>query len=122
MYGRRFLFNSFFVLVVLTLLNLVGIIFSLYWRLWWYDIPAHVLGGVSVALAAAWLQAIRGERPTFLFCISAVFAVGVAWEIFEAVSGLTQFPQDTVDTIKDLCDDVIGGLITLLLIYRRPVQ
>ena len=113
---RRFLFLSFSILVFLTALNLVGITFSLYWRIWWFDIPAHALGGISVALGAAWLSTVRGRAPTFLFCIGATILVGVAWEIFEATFHLTEFPQDTLDTIKDLCMDTTGGVLAFLFV------
>ena len=100
----------------------MGIFYFLYWRVWWYDIPAHILGGMSVALGAAWLQTLYRKSPTLFFCIAAALVVGIAWEVFEATFGLTNFPADTLDTIKDLCDDVIGGVIVAYIATRgkRP--
>lgn len=115
---RHFLLASFLVLVVLTVLDFVGIFYSLYWRIWWYDIPAHILGGICVALGAAWLQVLYHKTPTLLFCVVAALGVGIAWEIFEASFALTQFPQDTLDTIKDLLDDTIGGAIVGRIVTR----
>lgn len=117
---QSFLFSSFFVLALVALINLTGIAFSLYWRLWWYDIPPHLLGGVAAALTAMWFETLLRGRIRFSLCIILVLMIGIAWELFEFSFALTSFPRDTADTIKDLAVDTLGALMTLLLLL--PAQ
>ena len=111
---RTLLYAQLAVLVLLTFLDIyLGVYDSYYWRYPWFDVVTHINGGVWAACFASWLFALRGIRPQFFYCLLIVFAIGVAWEIFEAAVGLTQFPEDLLDTIMDLCNDVIGGALAL---------
>ena len=114
-YRRRFLFASCAVLAILLAVDLAGLSYSLYWSIWWYDIPVHIIGGAGIALLAAWALALKGKQPSFFACMLMVLIAGLGWEVFEAYFGLTEFPQDTIDTIKDLCDDVLGGSVAFIL-------
>ncbi|HYF12727.1 MAG TPA: hypothetical protein VD928_00280 [Candidatus Paceibacterota bacterium] len=98
---------------------------SLFWYYWWYDIPMHILGGLVIGF---WIAAIAAQRSfpirkTFLLTLIAVICIGVAWEIYEytfdLIPDVANYP---LDTVADLCNDVLGAAIALLLYiwhYRR---
>src|SRR3954470_18605520 len=71
---------------------MLGLGLELYWKLWWWDIIAHMLGGLWVALGAAWVAASFGQRISILNCVLAALGVGIAWEVFEYVNGLQGSP------------------------------
>jgi len=107
---RKLLHAQLFVLVILGILDItLGIGFDFYRAIWWWDIPAHLLGGLWAGFFGAWLLVLRRGRPLLLYCIGAAIVLGIAWELFEVVSGLTHFPADTLDTVKDIFIDVVGG-------------
>lgn len=114
MYAR---FTLLFLAVLFTLFTLslyvVGLEQSLFWKFHWYDTALHFLGGVSAGLGAAWFFSTLRQHKFFLLGLLGVFAVGVAWEIFEVVVG---FPRETnyaVDTTTDIVMDMIGGVLSL---------
>lgn len=93
-----------------------GVESSLYWTLTWWDIPTHMLGGLT---AGAWVAAVAtryemSTRRAIFLIIGFTLAVGVSWEIWEALEGLSGGP---LDTIKDVIDDAIGAAV-VACIYR----
>jgi len=110
---RRTLFLDAAVLVVVVLIVYAGIGKNLFMTIWWWDIPAHVLGGVWVALGYAYLMRLWNKPVTFPACVGVALAVGVGWEIFEYILGIggSVFMSYAADTTKDLVDDCIGGAI-----------
>lgn len=89
-----------------------------FWRFWWWDVILHVLGGMWVALAVAWLLRLRDTHISLFQCALAAFVVGVAWELFELAFhiGGSVFLSYPVDTAKDLVDDVAGGVAAWFLV------
>ncbi len=108
----------------------LGIVFFLFWKLWWYDVLLHFLGGVFVVCVARWgLFALPrwcarfSELHPFLFCLIIALAVGILWEVFEFTSGLTFLASGYwFDTMKDLCMDTFGGIFAYALFYRNAVR
>ncbi len=88
--------------------------------IWWWDILLHFLGGLWVGLAGAWVFSRIGIRLGLLQCIAIALAVGLAWELFEYIFGLigSRFMSYEMDTIKDLCDDMLGGALAYVLLKR----
>lgn len=105
--------------VVLALVYAAGLEYSLFWRLWWYDIPAHFLGGALAALVTSAVCAWRGGTMRLWWGICAAVLVGIAWEAFEWTLGLppNAFMSFALDTTKDLLMDVVGGISGVAL-YR----
>lgn len=110
MHGRTLLFAQFWVALVLSILHNVGFAYSLYWRFPWFDIVTHLLGGIWAGFFVLWVSMLRKKTPALALCIAGAFAIGVAWELFEALFGVTQYPADTLDTLKDIAMDTLGGL------------
>ena len=78
----------------------------------------HMLGGICVALGYALLPFFRVTLPPRYTSRTAylivVLLVGVAWESFEYVAGISiVFAGDdfVLDTILDLIMDLFGGLM-----------
>jgi hypothetical protein len=98
----------------------------------WIDIPLHLTGGACVAFAAAMLIAYaikRKKLPSipwyfFILCVLGVVAlVGLVWEFYEFLADYF-YPvilrqADNADTMKDLANDLNGGLVLVLLLKRR---
>lgn len=73
----------------------------------------HILGGLWVGLATAWLLGFLGFRLSFVQIVLASFVVGVSWEMFEYVLdiGGSAFMSYQLDSIKDVFDDIVGGAL-----------
>ncbi len=102
--------------------------FGWYWTFRWFDNPMHVLGGVLAGYFGIVANTIRhmnkANRPSLWVALLSALAVGVAWEVLEYVYGLSGLdPIHRFDTIKDLVNDMMGGVIALLVwdlfIYKK---
>ena len=122
MTAQRLLFAQVFVLAFLFPLVLFGISHDYLWGVAWFSAIAHFLGGLWVVLCAAWGQSMLALRNDFVVLVVAALAIGVCWEMFEVLIGATHFPADTVDTMKDLVMDVVGGLTGALIMRYLWLQ
>ncbi len=100
--------------------------FGWYWIFRWFDIPMHILGGVFAGYLGmiGYVFATRNRRPPAWVSVLSALAVGIAWEILEHQYGLAGLdPVHRFDTLKDLVDDMMGGVIALLIwdifIYKK---
>jgi VanZ family protein len=122
---------SFWLMALLAGLNLVGIAFYFYWTLWWFDILMHFLAGFSGGLFAIWFVFYAGlfskRAPTILEAIFvsllAIAIVGVVWEIFEYLNGITLSTQSysldvTYDIIADLVGAIVAGIVGVKEIFH----
>jgi len=119
---------AFGILVVIGILhNIGGIVFNAY-DVWWWDILLHFLGGVWLALSGFWFfyysRFVKGFLRTagrfFFATLVPVLIIGLAWEVFEYMFGLTfVLPGERwgVDTIGDVFVDIAGGM-AVYLYYR----
>ena len=101
----------------------------LYYLLWWFDIPMHILGGIWVALTSlviyyhtGWIH--RHDRSaSFVVAamLGATLVVGILWEVFEfSVEHFVKLNDNGVfDTLKDLLDDMIGATIASVIFIRK---
>lgn len=113
----------FSVLVTIALVHVVALEFFLYWKYLWLDIPMHVLGGVACALFFSILPFFdirMSERyGTVQWYLAFTLVVGVAWELFEAVAGISlEEPGFMFDTATDLSMDVLGACIGFVLVKK----
>lgn len=79
--------------------------------------PTHVFGGLTVGLWAAAVSIKLGlsKKRAMILILGLTAAVGVSWEVWEALEGLSGGP---LDTLKDLLDDMLGAVIAWL-IYKN---
>ena len=125
---RVALYTSCALALLLYVLNRIALTYHLFWRLWWYDIPMHLVGGMVLGAGFVWffgsLQERKPLRSDFLTIVSilgAVFIGGVVWEVYEYVFDLNYNPllDYVVDTVKDMSMDMLGAVATLWFYKKR---
>jgi hypothetical protein len=107
-----------------------------YWRLWWFDLLMHGLGGFAIALLAvyAWRRFVEPQlEPSLVSQISvgwaAVIVISLTWELFEftvdqsarlhlVAKDIITLQAGVADTLGDIISALVGGLIGGLLIHR----
>lgn len=114
--------------IFLSALFLIGIThvlaleFYLYWTYLWFDMPMHVFGGFTVALGFSMLPFFRIHIPEHLKTLQVylvvVLAVGLLWELFEYVGGISILAEEDFfnDTSMDLVLDLLGGAVGYYLV------
>lgn len=126
MFWNRYLLPSFVVLAIVGFFNWLGQVNYYYWTVPWYDAPIHFLGGAWVALF--WLWALEskffsGLKPLLSGrkVIFVVLAIGLLWEIYELVLGVTDVADKKfmADTIKDLVMDILGGTLAVYIMNKK---
>lgn len=127
--SRRSLLNILAGLVALVAtLHGVALVFSLYWRFWWYDLLAHFLGGAFVALLICWVLIfsgyVRSAPPSrirlAMSMLVGTLLIGVGWEVYERLLGHTWSPEGyMLDTAIDIVMDMLGGIASVLFVSNR---
>jgi H+/Cl- antiporter ClcA len=104
-------------------IHMLAVELSLYWTYRGVDVPMHILGGIMAGFfTLVSLQSLK-LKETLLYTLMGVLAVGVGWELLELL-----YRVDTlnfrywVDTVKDLINDTIGGLIAIYIWKKIPNQ
>ncbi len=92
--------------------------YNLYFFIWWFDIPMHLLGGVLVGTVALFFYrffCLKGmikedEHTAWTLLIASILFVGGAWELFEYAKGITfnTIGSYRLDVLKDLAVDILG--------------
>ena len=111
----------FFLIVIVGFLNLLAVKFYFYWSIWWFDMMMHFLGGAWIAVVALWFfyfsghfkTKIKTSRAVFIAITSAII-IGVLWEVYELIIGLTLWPEDSFDTITDVVMDTLGAMFSYM--------
>ncbi|KKW25050.1 MAG: hypothetical protein UY67_C0001G0052 [Candidatus Kaiserbacteria bacterium GW2011_GWA2_52_12] len=121
MHTQRVLYVQFFSVAVLAALTWVALAQDLFFRLWWFDIPMHLLGGVWAGYAVIWVLQRKGWGVSLVHAVVGAFAIGVAWELFEYFWDMPRSPfmSYPLDTAKDLLMDILGGVVAYLSTRRR---
>jgi hypothetical protein len=112
-------FILFFALLsFVAVLNQTALLFNLYWEWPWLDKIMHGLAGACVTLGALWLLCRRvpvvplRRGPILASGLAAILCVGISWEIFEYVGGISAGQPDYwLDTIGDIVMDTLGGAL-----------
>ena len=125
---KKFLYASGALAALLFVLNQAALNYDLFWRLWWYDIPMHFLGGLVLGCGFAWFfgsmqkRTVRlSDTAAILSILTAVLVGGVAWEIFEYNLDLTYNPHlnYVLDTTKDMIMDMLGASVAIWFYKRK---
>ena len=129
------LYVTFALVILLGFVHFVAESLYLYWTVWWLDNIVHALAGFTIGLFIIWFlfySSIFYKRsPTILESILNallyVIIIGIGWEIFEYVNGITQSTEGyTLDIVHDLIADALGailaGIIGLRGIFRTTAD
>lgn len=123
MLNRSLLKHSFFLIITIGILDIIGAVFYLHWAVWWFDTILHFLGGAWVSITVLMLFHDKldlnesNKLKIIGFVVLSVFIVGLLWEVFEVCFGITFFndgPIYLIDTISDLILDICGGFFASL--------
>ncbi len=114
---KRLLKHLVFLMFFLFLANTVAIKLNWYSLIWYFDIIMHILSGLWVGMFFLYVFERKESRPLdvamFLKVFFATLAIGLLWEVYEfyLYQYLSQIPFDSVDTVADLFNDVLGSSI-----------
>ncbi|HEY4519847.1 MAG TPA: hypothetical protein VJH33_02315 [Candidatus Paceibacterota bacterium] len=117
----QLLYIQLALVLVIGVLHLVGFEYFLYWKLWWYDIILHALGGAWVAVATLWFFGVMGLRVGVWGVVFATLFVGAGWEAWEFGLGMWGEDGYAFDTVLDFCMDVAGALGALWIVRTYKV-
>jgi hypothetical protein len=130
MFKQKIFIYSFIVLILVAIFNYLGTNYYFYITYDWYDIPMHILGGLWVSLFTIFLYTLyykntlikeNRKRILSIVCIALLFMT-ISWEMFEIISKIT-LPSDGalywIDTIKDITDGYIGGMIGYFFYIKK---
>jgi hypothetical protein len=93
----------------------------LYWTYRQIDIPIHILGGVMSGLFILTGLRYMSWSESLKYVVTGCLIIGIGWELLEffyKVQDIT--PYYYLDTVKDLLDDCIGGVISLKIWKKLP--
>jgi len=122
--------------------QIIGIIFSLYWKFPWLDNIMHFWGGGAAAMGMIWwtfysakVSPSTKNLPKFyavIIILGFTALVGVFWEFYELIvdkfitknNYISLFQQGgLLDTMKDLFVDLLGGAAAVWrFFYERKKQ
>jgi len=121
---RKLLFLSFVLILGLGILHSIASQYYFYWIYWWFDNVVHFLGGLSIGLFVLWVMSFlnffskrqRSFARVIIIVLILIFVIGVGWEIFEYMNGLTQSTENySLDIAHDLLADVFGAFCAGLI-------
>jgi uncharacterized membrane protein YeaQ/YmgE (transglycosylase-associated protein family) len=108
----RWLITAFLLSLLLAGLHFYALANHLYWYYRWFDTPMHLIAGVMIGTIAVGI--LLRFRPYSYMGFIALGAIG--WEVFEYSFGLsTGQPNYVWDTLHDILNDVIGGVIVYVI-------
>ncbi len=123
--------DLFYLLIVLFLsfllmsVNFVALKYNLFWILKWFDIPVHFLGGVLASFIFVYIVSLKKLSLSYLeflfYTTLSVFFIGILWEIFEIVIGVTSIGDVSYisDTGLDIVADCLGAISVVLIVYNK---
>ncbi len=129
MKSRRLTYALVLLIFFIWGVNTLADVLHLYYLIWWFDIPMHMLGGLWVALTSlviyyhtGWIT--RKDRSTSFVVAGAIATtlfIGLLWEVFEfSVEHLVKLNDNgLLDTLKDLVDDLIGGTVGTIIFIKK---
>ncbi len=124
-----------FPVLVLIIHVILSLMFDIYNRFEWFDMPMHFAGGLSIGVSFSLLLMFFLKEKLldnihvllfFVFVVSMVAITAVGWEFFEFLLKIffdfnTQ--PSVADTMLDLFLGILGGIIScLFMIYKKGVK
>ncbi len=110
--------------IFLCIVNFLAIKGLWYYLFWYFDMPMHFIGGMTVLfiLAYVFYNKINNQKtlPVWQLLVS-VFIIGFAWEVYEQIVAIliSHNPQVYADSASDLFFDLAGGIFGLLYIIKK---
>jgi len=115
-------------IIFIAVTNALADEFSWYWRIPWFDMPMHFLGGLWIGLVSLWL-CFTCDRATnlkiFTVSVLSVVTIGALWEVFEFNTDTflaISLQNDILDTISDMMFDIFGGVAAAVYFIFKKQQ
>lgn len=118
-------FLIFFYYLFILLALVMGCILKLYYKIWWFDLLAHFISGLSTSIIAFILlkenKLVSKKYKWFGFLFIIIFTISIAavWEYFEffcdkIFKGDAQWVKTTgvTDTMTDMLIATLGGMLS----------
>jgi xanthine/uracil permease len=129
MKSRRITLFAVALIVAIWGVNAVAVHLNLYYHIWWFDIPMHILGGFWIALFGLITYyhsslVERKDRSAFFvvaFALATTMCIGLLWELFEfgVDRSIALSDNDLADTLGDFVNDMIGAsFATAFFLWR----
>jgi hypothetical protein len=114
---REILHLSLALAILIAFLYIKTLEFSLFWTHPWIDLLLHFLGGLWLTITSLWLFFFSdlfkikiNKRNIFLIAFLSVLIIGLLWEVFEYITGLSLGEANFItDTISDIVMDFVGA-------------
>lgn len=127
---RVLLAEIFFIGISVAVLHKLALSLSLYWSVWWFDIPMHFLGGSLIALITLFVIYdpkffnFSDKKPVVIFSVAlgTTLIIGLSWELWELYMGFTNIYEDRIDTMADLINDTLGAITVYLYSKNKICQ
>ena len=110
--------------MIISILHQIALSWYLYWTTDWFDIIMHFLGGFLMALLVL-LIVVRlnlisqNKIINFILIVGGALFIGLAWELFELFTNMTDIATDKGDTILDLVMDTVGAVSAYHYSFRK---
>jgi len=129
MVQRKFFIISLITIFVIAILHYLAFKYFWYWKIGWFHLFMHFLGGFWLSITALWISIrfkhidtiIRCKIRAFVIMIVSVVVVGLSWELFEILSGFTSIKEGGYlnSLMNDLISNFIGGLVAYFYFIKR---
>ena len=127
---RILLAEIFFVGISVAVLHKIALSLSLYWNVWWFDIPMHFMGGALIALITLFFIydskffnfSIKKPIVVFSAALGVTLIIGLGWELWELYMGFTNIYEHQIDTGADLINDTLGAIAVYLYSKNKICQ
>ncbi len=129
MQSRRLTWALVYLIFFIWGVNTIADQTHLYYLLWWFDIPMHIMGGLWVALMSLVIyyhsphfkRKDRSVAFVISFALASTMVIGLFWEVFEfSVEHFVKLNDNgLLDTLKDLVDDLIGAALATAIFIKR---
>ncbi len=110
--------HAFITLILVGVLNFIATRLYLYWTTQYFDSLVHFTAGISVGFATLWI--VSRSQPSwttieiFRVAFFGTLAIGLLWEAYELMFGITSILDGVhyvTDTLFDLVMDVLGSVV-----------
>lgn len=126
---KRFSIVLMILIYVILTLDLLAFKYFLYWRLWWFDVVMHFLGGVWIMLVSYYIfyvsdyakhvRHLSKKYSPFILSLSSIVFVGIFWELFELNMRVSVQANYVLDTSLDLFMDMSGWVVAYTYVNKK---
>lgn len=121
--AKIFLYTALGTSALLAVLYSLGLLFSLHWLYWWFDLVTHILGGFAVTLVILYIL-WKKKLPIYhiFFLVSILIFLWEFVMFYVLHTPITSLTQYLVDTSIDVVMGYIGLAIGYYFYIRLHLE